>query len=283
MNRRPMHNNNNNRPNNNGGGNNGGGNNHRFRRNGNNQRGRPGGGLDYEQEGDFVSPQQRRHAQNQQAKYQDLARNARQSGDRVETEYYLQHVEHYTRVIHLSDAQQREKDEVRGASHSRHNPRDDAEENAHGTTGESAAEEHSAPVRQHYQQPRQHPAGRNDHYEQRPARTHERRPESGASTDEAHETSSESSHQEGNEQRRRLRPFRQPREPFAERSAPREDLFTESAPSDRENAAVPIAGDAQETAPARRGRPRKALKPESGEGTENHGMTLAGVLPKADF
>ncbi len=39
------------------------------------------------------------HATQQLGKYNDLARNAQINGDRVDVEYYLQHVDHYTRVL----------------------------------------------------------------------------------------------------------------------------------------------------------------------------------------
>ena len=42
---------------------------------------------------------QKHHATQQLGKYADMARNAQINGDRVDVEYYLQHVEHYTRVL----------------------------------------------------------------------------------------------------------------------------------------------------------------------------------------
>lgn len=42
---------------------------------------------------------QKHHATQQLGKYNDLARNAQINGDRVDVEYYLQHVDHYTRVL----------------------------------------------------------------------------------------------------------------------------------------------------------------------------------------
>lgn len=42
---------------------------------------------------------QKHHATQQLGKYNDLARNAQMGGDRVDVEYYLQHVDHYTRVL----------------------------------------------------------------------------------------------------------------------------------------------------------------------------------------
>ncbi len=42
---------------------------------------------------------QKHHATQQLGKYSDMARNAQTNGDRVDVEYYLQHVDHYTRVL----------------------------------------------------------------------------------------------------------------------------------------------------------------------------------------
>lgn len=42
---------------------------------------------------------QKHHATQQLGKYNDLARNAQINGDRVDVEFYLQHVDHYTRVL----------------------------------------------------------------------------------------------------------------------------------------------------------------------------------------
>jgi hypothetical protein len=39
------------------------------------------------------------HATQQREKYSNMARDAQNNGDRVDVEYYLQHVDHYTRVL----------------------------------------------------------------------------------------------------------------------------------------------------------------------------------------
>jgi hypothetical protein len=76
--------------------------------------------YDRDEMSDIVTPPQRRHATNQQTKFLDLAKNAKQQGDRVEMEYYMQHVEHYTRVLNLADAQDAARNQER---HARHQPR----------------------------------------------------------------------------------------------------------------------------------------------------------------
>ncbi len=42
---------------------------------------------------------QKHHATQMREKYTNMARDAQNNGDRVDVEYYLQHVDHYTRVL----------------------------------------------------------------------------------------------------------------------------------------------------------------------------------------
>lgn len=42
---------------------------------------------------------QKHHAMQMREKFSNMARDAQSNGDRVDVEYYLQHVEHYTRVL----------------------------------------------------------------------------------------------------------------------------------------------------------------------------------------
>jgi len=42
---------------------------------------------------------QKHHATQMREKYQNMARDAQSNGDRVDAEYYLQHVDHYVRVL----------------------------------------------------------------------------------------------------------------------------------------------------------------------------------------
>jgi hypothetical protein len=82
--------------------NNRGGNKHRSGGNGGGQRryNNNGGGGNRNNQNDGQNLQrQKHHATQQLGKYGDLARNAQINGDRVDVEYYLQHVDHYTRVL----------------------------------------------------------------------------------------------------------------------------------------------------------------------------------------
>jgi hypothetical protein len=69
--------------------------------------------YDRDEMSDIVNPSQRRHASSQQTKFLDLAKNAKQIGDRVEMEYYMQHVEHYTRVLNLAEHQDNMRNQQR--------------------------------------------------------------------------------------------------------------------------------------------------------------------------
>lgn len=78
----------------------GGNNKHRGGNNGGRRYGSNNGGGNRPSQNDGQNLQrQKHHATQQLGKYGDLARNAQINGDRVDVEYYLQHVDHYTRVL----------------------------------------------------------------------------------------------------------------------------------------------------------------------------------------
>lgn len=80
-----------------------GGGQNRYNRNGGGQhRSNYSTGMENE-DSDFVSPRQRKIAMTQREKYISLGREAAQSGDRVQAEYFFQHADHYLRVINLSN------------------------------------------------------------------------------------------------------------------------------------------------------------------------------------
>ncbi len=90
------------RNNNNNNNNNGGGNNNNFNRKGGNPLTRT-----YDSSGPDVKI--RGTAQHIAEKYAALARDAQSSGDRVMAENYLQHAEHYNRIIASAQAQMQER------------------------------------------------------------------------------------------------------------------------------------------------------------------------------
>lgn len=76
--------------------NNRGGNKHRG--GGNRRYNNSGGGNRQPNDGQNLQ-RQKHHATQMLGKYNDLLRNAHNNGDRVDVEYYQQHIEHYTRVL----------------------------------------------------------------------------------------------------------------------------------------------------------------------------------------
>lgn len=57
-----------------------------------------GGGGGNRNEGQNLA-RQKHHATQMREKYTNMARDAQNNGDRVDVEYYLQHVDHYNRVL----------------------------------------------------------------------------------------------------------------------------------------------------------------------------------------
>ncbi len=168
------------RKNNNRGGNNkhrgGGGGQRRY---GNNNG--SGGGSGNRGQNDTQNIQrQKHHATQQLGKYNDLARNAQINGDRVDVEYYLQHVDHYTRI--LTDiagieaerfAQQRESQIVPGGPNDP-NAQHHQQESAQSEAQSSEPQPHAGDAPQGHEQQNQQPRPR----QHRPR--HQEQPDNGA-------------------------------------------------------------------------------------------------------
>lgn len=153
-------------------------------RNNHQRRGGGGGGQRrYNNSGGGNRPQndgqnlqrQKHHATQQLGKYSDLARNAQINGDRVDVEYYLQHIDHYTRI--LADiaaieaerhAHQRESQIVPGG------PNDPNAQQGTDAAGDATASEGSEGTADAA------PAGGGDQGEPRQQRPRYQRPDNGA-------------------------------------------------------------------------------------------------------
>ena len=129
-------NNSNNRNNNMKHRNNNGGGQRRFHNNGNggnnSSRGNDSGNI----------VRQKNHATQQLGKYSDMARNAQINGDRVDVEYFLQHVDHYTRVlsdIAAIEAERFAHHREQQASHAQHDAPHASEEGHTHSGDENAA------------------------------------------------------------------------------------------------------------------------------------------------
>lgn len=72
----------------------------RHKKGSNNNRNRGRGKFRSNNGGDSQSlARQKKHATTQKEKYMNMARDAQVNGERVDAEYYYQHVEHYSRVL----------------------------------------------------------------------------------------------------------------------------------------------------------------------------------------
>ena len=121
-------------------------------------------------------------------KYTTLARDALSSGDRVVAENYLQHAEHYNRIVAAANAQ---RDEVNAANpmHNRNNSDDDMDDqpdismdNSGDNDGDDDGNDNESNSRQEYdnrQQPRREPRNQNRN-NPRPPRRDDRNTEQGS-------------------------------------------------------------------------------------------------------
>jgi hypothetical protein len=110
---------------------------------------------------------QKHHATQQLARYNDLARNAQNNGDRVDVEYYLQHIDHYNRVLasiaEVEAERYNQYREVAGTNDaapmgdgSESSAAPEGAENTEGQAGDPQQQrhhrQHRQPRRQHYSQ-----------------------------------------------------------------------------------------------------------------------------------
>lgn len=119
----------------------------------NNNRSRNGGGGGGKFRGPSIDSQslarQKKHALMQKEKYLAMARDAGSNGDRVEAEYYYQHVEHYSRVV--GEIIEQEPRPQAGQAYDNNAAEQDGSESS--TEGEDSAQDASA---EHQPQPSRH-------------------------------------------------------------------------------------------------------------------------------
>lgn len=167
MRRKPMQSGGGHRNNNNN--NNNGGRPRKFRSNGHSGGGGSGGGGG----GDYNSlARQKKHALMQKEKYLSQARDSLTNGDRVEAEYYYQHVEHYSRVVGEIMAKEapRHQEHQQSETQFEDAPSDDAgnqnaADEADGNATEEDEEQHVAakkPARTRTPRPAPKPAKKDD-------------------------------------------------------------------------------------------------------------------------
>lgn len=90
---------------------------------------------------------QKKHAMTQKDKYLTMARDAQSNGDRVNAEYYYQHVEHYSRTIAEIEEKetpaQREMDDAADAGEGADSSNDEAAEATEGDVEAAPRQQHS--------------------------------------------------------------------------------------------------------------------------------------------
>lgn len=116
----------------------GGGNNRRFNHGG-------GGGGNRNNDGQNIA-RQKHHATQMREKYTNMARDAQNNGDRVDVEYYLQHVDHYNRVLTDIAAIEAERFAERQAQHQPQGGQHEGGEAAEGAEGADAGAEGAEPI-----------------------------------------------------------------------------------------------------------------------------------------
>jgi hypothetical protein len=201
-------------------------------------------------------------------KYMQLARDAQSSGDHVLAENYLQHAEHYNRIIFaFREQQMQQSGEMMNGNGRHHQPsrQDFADSDEEGLDGNALGDEmtqldqpplvrhmseHSREAQPSFDEPRQHQT-RTD----QPSRFRDRQPRGERSEHgdrfERRERSFRNSDQPG--ESRDVRPPREPREHRAAQEAHR-DIATPTPPIENGNGEAPVRDRAESSASRRRER-----------------------------
>ncbi|MAY62311.1 MAG: hypothetical protein CML29_08870 [Rhizobiales bacterium] len=174
-------------------------------------------------------------------KYMSLARDAQSSGDRVMAENYLQHAEHYNRIIAAAQAQLQERHQRDDRDQSRDDDNDDNDNDGN--------------------------SGNNDRFSSNQA-SNRSDDSSGNASDNSGDNNGNSG---GSRRQSRQRQERQPFDPDAPQpvieGVPAEVALDESG-----------TGDSSEAKPRRRGRPRRA---KAGEGEDGGKTAENSQAPEA--
>ena len=208
-------------------------------------------------------------AQHVAEKYMNLARDAQSSGDRVMAENYLQHAEHYNRIILTAQAQMQERfqreDNVSQTRESQDHDDDDrdSDDDNDGNVEVQRFDRNEQQVRSD-RQPRQDRDDRNERQD---------RPDRG----ERNERQERSDR--GERQERRPRPEPQPRAIY-DADAPQPVI--EGVPAEVAiGQETPQADAAPRQAPRRRGRPKRVRAEDGAETAGSDGDAPLAVEPAA--
>ena len=139
---------------------------HRGGQGGRRYQGGNGGGGNRGNDGQNIA-RQKHHATQMREKFSNMARDAQNNGDRVDVEYYLQHVDHYTRVLtdiaaieaerFAHQREQQQPSQPQENSDSNEGQPADATAEAAGSEGGEQAQPTNQPrmTRQHHRRPQQ--------------------------------------------------------------------------------------------------------------------------------
>ena len=98
-----------------------------------------GGGGNRHNDGQNIT-RQKHHATQMREKFSNMARDAQNNGDRVDVEYYLQHVDHYTRVLTEIAGIEAERFSHQREQQVQHTPENSGTEN----NGETSSDTHAS-------------------------------------------------------------------------------------------------------------------------------------------
>lgn len=84
---------------------------------------------------------QKSHATNQKERYLNMARDAQSNGERVDAEFYYQHVEHYSRILNDIAEKEAERNAAREAQQAERKAEADAEDASDDAAQDVSSEE----------------------------------------------------------------------------------------------------------------------------------------------
>ncbi|MEM5492804.1 DUF4167 domain-containing protein [Hoeflea sp. AS16] len=200
-------------------------------------------------------------AQHVAEKYMNLARDAQSSGDRVMAENYLQHAEHYNRIILTAQAQMQERFQRDDSASQARDSQDQDDSDRDGDDDNDGNVQDQRGDRNEQQQDRSERQSRQDRNERQ-------------DRGERNERSDR-----GERQERRPRSEPQPK-PVYDADSPQPVI--EGVPAEVAiGQETPETDEAPRPAPRRRGRPKRVRTEEGADAAESSGETRAPVEPAA--
>lgn len=243
---------------------------------GNNRKGQNPLSRSYDSSGPDVKI--RGTAQHVAEKYMNLARDAQSSGDRVMAENYLQHAEHYNRIILTAQAQMQERfqrDENAPQGRDSQDQDDDDRDSDDDNDGNTQDQRNDRFSDRDEQQARSERQPRQDRDEQQARPERQPRQDRG----ERNDRQDRGERSERQDPRPSSRPAPQPK-PAYDADAPQPVI--EGVPAEVAiGQEMPDADGAPRTAPRRRGRPKRVRVEDGADTAATAGDAMAAVEPEA--